>query len=159
MSGKESMLKRRRLVLPLGFILLLTAMALAGNTLGFDTSLSSEHVAVHVVIENRTNEQIGPFAISDNHNGEALHINQIESFAMADAYFRRSESWGESVITMTVKTGKDYLIVPYFENDLKGRVDIRVECVGRNGLSGKKRDLVSGYFSFEWHSWGVSNCE
>jgi len=41
----------------------------------------------------------------------------------------------------------------------KGGVDIRVECVTPDGLSGKKRDLVSWYFSFDWHSWGESVCE
>ena len=35
-------------------------------------------------------------------------------------------------------------------------MDIRVECVTSEGLSGKKRDFVSWYFSFDWHSWGES---
>jgi len=38
-------------------------------------------------------------------------------------------------------------------------MDIRFECVTPDGLSGKKRDLVSRYFSFDWHSWGESVCE
>ena len=38
-------------------------------------------------------------------------------------------------------------------------MDIRVECVTPDGLSDKKKDLVSWYFSFDWHSWGESVCE
>ena len=32
-------------------------------------------------------------------------------------------------------------------------MDIRFQCGTPDGLSGKKRDLVSWYFSFDWHSW------
>ena len=33
----------------------------------------------------------------------------------------------------------------------KGAVDNRVECVTPDSFFGKKRDLVSWYFPFDWH--------
>ena len=150
------MLNRRRLVTAAG-IVLLTAMIV--SALLNDAWLASEKIAVHIVIDNRTNQQIGPFVISEHQGLASLQINQIEPFSVADVYYKKSESWGENAIVMTDSYGKNYAVIPYFENDQKGRVDIRVECVTPDGLSGKKRDLTSWYFSFEWYSWGTSVCE
>jgi hypothetical protein len=150
------MLNRRRLVTAAG-IVLLTAMIV--SALLNDAWLASEKIAVHIVIDNRTNQQIGPFVISEHQGLASLQINQIEPFSVADVYYKKSESWGENAIVMTDSYGKNYAVIPYFENHQKGRVDIRVECVTPDGLSGKKRDLTSWYFSFEWYSWGTSVCE
>ena len=150
------MLNRRRLVTAAG-IVLLTAMIV--SALLNDAWLASEKIAVHIVIDNRTNQQIGPFVISEHQGLGSLRINQIEPFSVADVYYKKSESWGENAIVMTDSYGKNYAVIPYFENDQKGRVDIRVECATPDGLSGHKRDLTSWYFSFEWYSWGTSVCE
>jgi len=140
-------------------IMLLIAVIFVAGVLWNDAWLSPERVAVHIVIDNRTNKHIGPFVISENQDSEPLHIAQIEPLSVVDVYYKKSESWGESAITMTDSDGKTYAVVPYFENQQKGRVDIRVECATPDGLSGKKRDLVSWYFSFNWYSWGTSACE
>jgi len=158
MNTKESMLHRRRLIIALGIILLMVVIFVA-SVLWNETWLSPEGIAVHLVIDNRTNEKIGPFVIVEDQDSAPLHIDQVEPLSVVDVYYKKSESWGENAITMTDSNGRDYSVIPYFENQQKGRVDIRVECVNSDGLSGKKRDLVSWYFSFEWHSWGMSACE
>jgi len=118
-----------------------------------------ENIAVHIVINNRTNQVIGPFEISEHLDSIPLHVNQIEPFSVSDVYYIKSESWGENAIVMTDGNGKKYQVIPYFENNQKGRVDIRIECVTPEGLSGKIRKLTSWYFSFEWNSWGTSTCK
>jgi hypothetical protein len=152
------MLNRSRLIIAFGIILLM-AVIFAAGVLWNEPWLSSKHVAIHLVIDNRSDKQIGPFVISEDQDSEPLHIKQIEPFSVVDVYYTKSESWGENAITMTDNNGKNYSVVPYFENQQRGRVDIRVECVTADGLSGKKRDLVYRYFSFEWYSWGASTCE
>jgi len=97
--------------------------------------------------------------ISEHQDSAPLHVNKIEPFSVVDVYYKKSESWGENAIVMTDDDGKNYAVIPYFESDQKGRVNIRVECVNPDGLSGKKRDLTSWYFSFEWNSWGRSDCK
>jgi hypothetical protein len=151
-------LNRRRLIIALAIILLI-AVVFIGSVLWNETWLSPEGIAVHIVIDNRTNEPIGPFVVSEDQDSASLQIDQVEPVSAVDVYYKKSESWGENAITMTDSSGKTYAVVPYFENQQKGRVDIRVECVTPDGLSGKKRDLVSWYFSFEWYSWGTSACE
>ena len=151
------MLNRRRLIIVFGTVLL-TAI-LIFSTLSNDAWFASENIAIHIVIDNRTNQQIGPFVISEHLDSPPLHVNQIEPFSVSDVYYRKSESWGENAIVMTDGNGKNYEIIPYFENTQKGRVDIRVECVSPDGLSGKIRQLTSWYFSFEWKSWGTSACK
>lgn len=152
------MLNRRRLIIALG-ILLLIAVMFVGSVLWNETWLSPEGIAVHIVIDNRTNEYIGPLVISEDQDSAPLHIDQVEPLSVVDVYYKKSESWGENAITMRDSHGKIYSVVPYFENQQKGRVDIRIECVTPDGLSGKKRDLISWYFSLDWHSWGTSACE
>ena len=151
-------MNRRKLIIDFGIILLIAIIFLA-SVLWNETWLSPERVAIHVVIDNRTDKQIGPLVISADQDSAPLRVNQIEPFSIVDIYYKKSESWGENAIKITDSNGKNYSVVPYFENQQKGRVDIRVECVNSDGLSGKKRDLVSWYFSFEWHSWGTSACE
>ena len=138
---------------------LLTTLLIIASVLSKEAWLSSENIAIHIVIDNRTDQQIGPFVISEHQDSAPLHINQIEAFSVADVYYKKSASWGENAIIMTDTGGKNYAVIPYFENDQKGRVDIHVECVTPEGLSGKKRDLTSSYFSFEWNSWGTPVCE
>ena len=152
------MSNRRRSIITLG-VILLTAIVFVVSVLWNETWLSPEDVAVHIVIDNRTNERIGPFVISEDQDSAPLHIDEVEPWSAVDVYYRKSESWGENAITMTDSNGKIYSVVPYFENQQRGRVDLRIDCVTSEGVSGKKRDLVSWYFSFEWHSWGTSACE
>jgi hypothetical protein len=157
MNAKESTLNRRKLVIVVGIALLTTIII---SFLSNEAWLSSENIAILIVIDNRTNQQIGPFVISEHQDSTPLHINQIEPFSVADVYYKKSESRGENAIVMTDGHGRNYAVIPYFENDQKGRVDIRVECVTPDGgLSGKKRELTLWYFSFEWASWGTSACE
>ena len=151
-------MNRRKLVIALG-IVLLTTIIIVVSVLSNEAWLSSENIAIHIVIDNQTNQQIGPFVISEHLDSEPLHIGQIDPFSVADVYYKKAESWGENAIVMTDGNGKNYAVVPYFENDQKGRVDIRVECTVPDGLSGKKRDLTSWYFSFEWRSWGTPKCK
>ena len=157
-NAKESILNGRRLIHASGIVVLIAVIFVAG-VLWKEAWLSPERVAIHIVIDNRTNNHIGPFVIAEDQDSEPLHINQIEPLSVVDVYYKKSESWGENAITMTDSHGKTYSVIPYFESHQKGRVDIRVECVTADGLSGKKRDLVSWYFSFEWYSWGTSICE
>ena len=152
------MSNRRRLIITLG-VILLTAIVFVVSVLWNETWLSPEDVAVHIVIDNRTNERIGPFVISEDQDSAPLHIDEVEPRSAVDVYYRKSESRGENAITMTDSNDKIYSVVPYFENQQRGRVDVRIDCVTSEGLSGKKRDLVSWYFSFEWHAWGTSACE
>jgi hypothetical protein len=152
------MLNRRKLII-VSSILLLVVVIVFTNILWDETWLSPEPVAIHVVINNRTDKQIGPFVISDHQNSTPMHIDKIAPSSAADVYYKKSEAGGENAIKMTDSIGKNYLVVPYFENQQKGRVDIRVECVGSDGLAGKKRDLISWYFSFEWRAWGAAKCE
>ena len=51
------MLNRRKLLTTLG-IVLLTAIIVVG-VLSNDAWLASENIAIHIVIDNRTNQQIG----------------------------------------------------------------------------------------------------
>ena len=152
------MLNRRKWTTAFGSILVI-AVVFVARVLSSGTWLSSEHIAIHLVIDNRTDKQIGPFVISEAQDSEPLHINLIGPFSVVDVYYKKLESWGENVITMTDSHGKDYYVVDYFEHQQRGRVDIRVECITADGLSGKKRDLVYDYFSFDWYSWGTSTCE
>ncbi len=151
------MLNRRSLIAAFG-IVLLTAIIIF-SILSNDAWLAPENIAVHIVINNRTNQTIGPFEISEHLDTHPLRVNQIEPFSVADVYYIKSESWGENAIVLRDSTGKNYEVIPYFENDQKGRVDIRVECVTPDGLSGKIRQLTSWYFSFEWASWGTFACK
>lgn len=65
---------------------------------------------------------------------------------------------GEDVITLVDKYGNSYNIVPYFEQGVRGRVDIRVNCVSPDGISGKIRELNNWYYSMEWKDWGEQSC-
>ena len=149
---------RRKVIAALGVVLLITIIFTA-NLLPNETWFSSEAIAIHIVIDNRTNKQIGPFLISEYRDSAPLQTNQIEPWSKMDVYYVKSKSGGENAITMTDSNGSVYPVVPYFEQDQKGRVDIRVECVTPDGLSGKTRKLVSWYFSLEWRSWGTATCE
>lgn len=151
------MLNRHRWVIAFGIILLIAIVVL--RVLSYEEWLSSENIALHIVVDNRTNQPIGPFVISEYQDSAPLHINPIEPSSTADVYYRKSESWGENAIAMIDSNGQNYAVIPYFENKQKGRVDIRVECVAPEGLSGKIRNLTSWYFSFEWNAWGTSGCE
>jgi hypothetical protein len=151
------MLNRRRWIIAFGIILLIAIVVL--SVLSNEAWLSSENIALHIVVDNRTNQPIGPFVISEHQDSTPLHINPIEPLSTADVYYKKSESWGENAIVMTDSIGQNYAVIPYFENDQKGRVDIRVECIAPEGLSGRIRNLTSWYFSFEWKAWGTSGCE
>jgi hypothetical protein len=156
-NTKKFMLNRRKLGTVLG-IVLLTAVIIVSVLLN-EAWLSSENIALHIVVDNRTNQQIGPFVISEHQEFAPVQMNQIAPFSKADVYYKRSVSWGENAIVMTDSNSQSYAVIPYFENDQKGRVDIRVECVASDGLSGKIRNLTSSYFSLEWNAWGKSVCE
>jgi len=120
---------------------------------------ASKNIAIHIVIDNRTDQPIGPFVIADSHASAPVPINKIESFSLADVDYEISIASGENGVIMIDSNGKRYSINSYFENGLKGRVDIRVECATSDGLSGKRRELTSGYSSFQWESWGTVVCE
>ena len=153
------MSNRYKVIIAIGITLLMATIFIA-NVLANETWLSSERVAVHVVMDNRINKQIGPLFISGNQDSEPLRINQIEPFSVIDVYYIKQESWGENEVTMTDSNGEIYPVIPYFETQQKGRVDIRIECITPGGLlSGKIRMLLSWYFSFEWRSWGALACE
>jgi hypothetical protein len=150
-------LNRYRAIIAVGILSLLFVISIVIGLRKL-AGLSPEGI-VHVVIDNRTHQPIGPFVILEDQDSAPLHISQIDPLSMADIYYKTSGSWGENAITITDNNGKAYSVIPYFENPQKGRVDIRIECVTSEGLAGKTRKLVSSYFSFEWHSWGVSVCE
>jgi len=133
--------------------------ALAVNILSHETWLAPEDISIHIVIDNQTNQPIGPFIVSEYQDTEPLHVNQIEPFSKVDVYYKKTKSGGENEITMIDGNKKGYIVVPYFEQDQRGRVDIHVECANPDGLSGRIRYLVSWYFSFVWHSWGMSVCK
>ena len=152
------MLNRKKMIIAFGVIALIIVISLA-SVLKNETWLSHNRLAIHIVIDNRTNQRIGPFTISDDQESEQLRIDSIEPFSAKDIYFEKPETWGENAISMIDSNGNIYPIVPYFETQQKGRVDIRVECITPNGLSGMKRNLLSDYFSFDWNSWGVTVCE
>ncbi|MBK8421344.1 hypothetical protein [Candidatus Villigracilis saccharophilus] len=158
MNAKKSMSNRNKKIILVGVALIATIIFIA-NVILNETWFSPEAIAIHIVIDNRTNKQIGPFVISEYRDSEPLQINQIEPFSKANVYYLKSKSGGENEITMTDSNGKEYPVVPYFEQDQRGRVDIRVECASAEGLSGKKREMISWYFSFEWSSWGTRDCK
>jgi hypothetical protein len=153
------MLNRRKLIIAFGITLLLIAAIFEVNALSNQPWLPSEGISIHIVIDNRTNKQIGPFVISQYRDSEPLQVKQIEPWSVVDVYYITPNHGGENAITMKDSNGVVYSIIPYFEQGQRGRVDIRVECVGLDGLSGKKRELVTWYFSFEWRSWGASACK
>lgn len=162
------MLKRHKVIIAVGIalsIITISVVSLLSNELQllFEVTKlqqSTESIAIHIVIANHTNKRIGPFDISDSQDTISVHVNQIEPFSITDVYYKKSESWGENSINMTDNNGQQYSLVPYFENGQSGRVDIHVECITPiTGLSGKKRNLVSWYFSFEWYSWGTFPCK
>lgn len=151
-------MNRHKVFVSLGVALLIIVI-FTFNVLSKESWLFSDGISIHIVIDNQTNKQIGPFDISDHQGAIPLHIEPIEPMSVMDVYYTRPITWGENAIAMTDSNGKAYSIVPYFENEQRGRVDIRVECVTPDGLSGRKRDLVSWYFSFEWYSWETSVCD
>ena len=121
---------------------------------------STEGIAVHVVIDNRTNKTIGPFVMTDRDDSAPLIINQIEPLSVIEVDFKREEGFGENSIGITDNNGRRYDVVGYFEQPLSGRVVIRIECVNPDGYSGKKRLLANHILaSFHWDSWGIRNCE
>lgn len=149
----------RKIILIVVVIVCLLSDVVLFAILSRDAWLSPEKIAVHIVIDNRTNQQIGPFEISDSQDVVPLLISPIGANAVADVYYKNAEAGGENEIIMTDSRGNEYYVVPYFEQGQKGRVDLRVECVTPDGeLAGKKRDLTSWYFSFEWYAWGASTC-
>ncbi|MCB9133929.1 MAG: hypothetical protein H6636_00785 [Anaerolineales bacterium] len=152
------MANRGKKVIIVGVALIVAIIFIVNVTLK-ETWFSPEAIAIHIVIDNRTNKQIGPFVISDYRDSEPLQVNLVEPFSKVDVYYIKLKSGGENEIVMSDSNGKEYPVVPYFEQDQRGRVDIRVECVSPDGLSGKKRVLVSWYFSFVWHSWGTPACK
>jgi len=93
-------LNRHKVIIAFRIALLITIIFIV-RVLWNETWLSSERVAIHIVIDNRTNQQIGPFAISEYQDSAPLHINQIEPFSVVDVYYKKSESWGENSIKMT----------------------------------------------------------
>jgi hypothetical protein len=152
----ESMFKHRKLLIFFGIFLLITFSI--SSILVKVVLLSPNEIAIHIVIDNRTNRQIGPFVLIEHQDSKPLQINAIEPFSVVYAYYKKSESWGENEIMMSDINGTKYNIIPYFENGEKGLVDIRVECATPNALSGKIRFITTSYSSFEWRSWGTSNC-
>lgn len=152
------MLNRKIILIVVGIVCLVSDIVLF-SILSKDAWLSPEKIAIHIVIDNRTGQQIGPFEISDVQDTAPLQISPIGAYSVADVYYKNAEAGGENEIIMTDSRGNQYYIVSYFEQGQKGRVDLRVECVRPDGgLAGKKRDLTSGYFSFEWAEWGASTC-
>ena len=154
-------MSRRRAIIVLGAITLIIIYAVA-SILSIQDWLylhTSDGIAVHIIIDNRTQEIIGPFVISDSDSSTALHTDRINPLSVIDVYYEVPVARGENSITMTDHYGKQYVVVGYFENNLRGRVDIRVVCANAEGLSGKHRELRSYYFSIQWRPWGMNTCE
>lgn len=151
------MYDRRKIITAFGIILVLGAVVITSVWLN-KSWLPSEGISIRIVIDNRTNKQIGPFVISEHGGSAPLRIETIQPSSAVNVYYQRPMYWGENAITMRDDNDNEYAIVPYFEGSQSGRVDIRVECATPDGLSGKIRQLVSWYFSFEWRSWGTSVC-
>jgi hypothetical protein len=158
LNMKVFMSDRRKLITVFGVLLVLGVVVITSVWLN-KSRLSPDGISIQIVIENRTNKQIGPFVISEHGGSAPLRIGTIQPSSAVNVYYQRPMYWGENAITMRDDNDNEYAVVPYFEGSQSGRVDIRVECATPEGLSGKKRDLVSWYFSLEWNSWGTSACE
>jgi hypothetical protein len=151
------MSKRNKILVPCGVIAILI-ISLAITIVNDGSWTASEMVAIHVVIDNRTNSKIGPFTLANSRGTTTVHVDAISPFSRGNVLFKMSESWGENAIVLTDEDERNYFVVPYFENRQKGRVDIRVDCSSSIGLAGVYRSLVSWYFSFEWSQWGYKDC-
>ena len=151
------MSKRKITIASLG-IITISVLWLATIVVADGSWTASEMVAIHVVMDNRTSSEIGPFTLADGQGAAPVYFDAIAPLSKGDAYFVKSESWGENGIVMIDEDGRQYLVVPYFENGQKGRVDIRIDCASPIGFAGVERTLVSWYFSFEWHPWGFDEC-
>jgi len=118
---------------------------------------TTEHDVIHFVIDNRTDKKIGPLVISDANGFASMRTNQIEPFTTIDLYYENS-AFGENAIIVTDSNGINYRIIGYFESPQRGRVDIHIECVTPEGLSGTIRTLVSDDQS-QWRPLGMVNCK
>ncbi len=158
---KELTKKRHKAIVILSIITLtvfFTAKYILSNEFWLSKT-ASDGIAIHIVIDNRTNKQIGPFDISDSTTSTTIHIDQVEPLSVVDVDFETPVTWGENAIIMTDSEGRDYAVVGYFEHNIRGRVDIRVECATSEGLSGAQWSLLSYYFSMQWQPWGTTTCE
>jgi hypothetical protein len=151
------MQSRKRILIALSGITLFLAW-FAFNALSIRTWATPDMLAIHVVIDNRTDFEIGPFTIVDAQDAPPVPVNAIAPRSVVDLDYEQAESWGENVVILIDSEGREYDIVPYFENGQKGRVDIRIDCASPAGLAGVKRELISWYFSFKWRSWGFEEC-
>jgi hypothetical protein len=152
------MSKRNKIIIILCSSIALIIIWFVATFLAYETWTASEMLAIHVVVDNRTNSEIGPFKLADSQGAEPVHIDIITPLSKCDAYFLKPESWGENSIVLIDSDNREYGVVPYFENGQNGRVDIRATCASSVGLAGNTRQLTSWYFSFKWRSWGFSEC-
>jgi hypothetical protein len=118
----------------------------------------SEGIAIHLVIKNLTNQEIGPFAVSDTLSSTSLFIAAVEPRSTVVVDFVSPEVWGENEIVMTDPSGQQYTVIGYFEHSIKGRVDIIVVCASSEGLLGRQREITSYFSSLDWLPWGISDC-
>lgn len=152
------MSKRNKIITVLCSSIALIIIWFAATFLAYETWTASEMLAIHVVIDNRTNLEIGPFKLVDAKDAEPVYIDAIAPLSRRHTYFLKPESWGENVIILIDSDDRKYGVVSYFENGQKGRVDIRVACASSVGLAGTWRGLTSWQFSFKWRSWGFPEC-
>ena len=121
--------------------------------------LPPNEISIHIVIDNSTDEPIGPFVVTQRDDSAPLTIETIRPDSIFDVHYQTPVLWGENAITMRDKSENHYIVIGYFEGSQTGQVDIRVECITPDGLSGKKRDRVSWYHSYKWEPWGESVCQ
>lgn len=156
----KSLMKRRKVIVVFGVVLLIvviTVSVLANERWLFSIS---EGNYVHIVIDNRTDQQLGSFVITDHQDSAIVQIDRIDPLSKIEVDYITSETWGENAIIMEDSIGNQYTIVGYFEHTVRGRVDIQIECVTSDCLFGKRRDFTSYLFpSFEWYSFGTVTCE
>lgn len=154
-------MKRQKIILFLWPIILIGCL-IAGIIIWRDYWLaipSSDGLAIHLVIDNRTGHELGPFVISDAQSHVKMITGYLEPFSTTSFDLVTSEEiWGENGITMLDTSGRKFIVVGYFEHSIRGRVDIRIECASSNGLSGRWRDFTSVSFSLKWRPWGYPDC-
>jgi hypothetical protein len=119
---------------------------------------ASDGIAIHLVIDNRTAQEIGPFVVADESSGTALPIGLVPPNTAASLDFVTPHISGENFITMSDCEGTRYVVIGYFEHSIRGRVDIIVNCAGPLELSGQRREITSYFLSFGWRRWGVLDC-
>jgi len=103
------MLNRYKVIIAVGIAILLTIIFIASVL--SETWFSSETIAIHIVIDNRTNKEIGPFVVSEYRDSAPLKITQIKSLSKVDVYYLKSKSGGENEIIMADSNGNILLFL------------------------------------------------